>query len=293
MLMKNSFLLVALGFLMCGQPAYGATSGPQHPVETARVSPVAQNRSATGIEVHKMMGHINMAYLALDIDLSDDALHHIEQAEALVGQLTRDLPSMTVDFTLKYGKVIVTSRKANTTYYVPVLDDLFLLSEYDTVYRHLQSFDIKQTHADIVRLVFSVDLRKLAAALKTGKQDLTDRHYDKTQQALGGIFQGAIVKEIVNTDPRLIIYDNLALAKNFIQNGLYPSARLTIVNVKYGLARWEKDPRAIPHAQAVHTLQREMTRLDTALENKDPTLMQRVGRQCLVWRKMVRSWFEF
>jgi hypothetical protein len=240
-----------------------------------------------------MMGHINIAYLALDIDLPDDALHHIEQAEALVGQLTRDLPSMKVDSTLKYGKVTFTSRNANKNYYVPVLDDLFLLSEYDTVYRHLQSFDIKQTYAGVVKLDFSVDLRTLAAALKTAKQDLANQHYEKTQDALGEIFRGAIVDESVNTDPRLIIYDNLALAKNFIQNGLYPSARLTVVNVKHGLARWENDPRAAPHAQGVHTLQREMTRLNTALENNDPTLMQGVGRQFLAWRKIVESWFEF
>ncbi|WNM63356.1 hypothetical protein [Candidatus Nitrospira neomarina] len=290
-MMKKLCLMVALGFLICGQPAYGATPGPQDPVESAAVSPLAQNRTATGMEVHKMMGHINIAYLALDINLPDDALHHIEQAEALAGQLTRDLPSMKIDSTFKYGKVTFTSRNANKHYYVPVLDDLFLLSEYDTVYRHLQSFDIKQTYAGIVKLDFSVDLRNLAAALRNAKQELSNKRYEKSQHALEEIFQGAIVEESVNTDPRLIIYDNLALAKNFIQNGLYPSARLTVVNVKHGLVQWEKDPRATPYTQGVHTLQREIARLDTALENKDPTLMQRVGRQFLAWRKIVELWF--
>ena len=285
------FLLIALGILLCGHSAYGETPGSQTPAESSGVSPLAKHRSPTGLEIHKMMGHINLAYLALDIDLPDDALHHIEQAEALVGQLKRDLPSMTIDSTLKYGKVTFESRNTTKHYYVPVLDDLFLLSEYDTVYHHLQSFDIKQTYAGVVGLDFFVDLRTLAAALNDGKQHLIKAHYEKAQQAFGEIFREAIVEELVNTDPRLVIYDNLALAKNFIQNGLYPSASLTVVNIKNGLDQWKKDSSAARHATGVGRLQGEIARLATALENKDPTLMQRVGRQFLGWRKIVESWY--
>ncbi|MCA9422182.1 MAG: hypothetical protein KC592_14260, partial [Nitrospira sp.] len=290
--MKHNFLqMIAMGILLFVQPLVDETHGQSHLEGTTVGSPLEKETSATDMEVHIMMGHINLAYLALGIDLPGDASNHIDKAEGLAARLHGEVPSPEIHSTLKYGKVSFTSRGATTNYYVPVLDDLFLLSEYDTVYRHLQSIDLPQTHAGIVGLDILVDLRKLVPALKGGQQDLDNKKYQQAQAAFAEIFQGAIVDEFVITDPRRVVYDNLALAMNLIQNGLYPSARLTLKTVKNGLAQWEKDPMALPHAQGVKTLHKEILQLDAALENKDPSVMQRVGGQFLGWKNIVKSWF--
>ncbi|MEX2493247.1 MAG: YfdX family protein [Nitrospirales bacterium] len=288
---KKPLVLVAMGILFFGQAVFAEIQGQQNPKETVVVSSLEKQSLATVMEIHKMMGYINLAYLALDIDLPRDATNHINKAKGIADRLKGDVPSLMGDSTLKYGKVSFTSQDTTKNYYVPVLDDLFLLSEYDTVYRHLQSIDLKQTNAGVVGLNILVDLRKIAPALETTIQDLNKKNYQKAQTALAKIFIDAIVEEAVITDPRLAIYHNLALANNFIQNGLYPSARSTLKNVKKGLAQLEKEKMGSPHAQLVEALSQEITQLDVQLEQNDPTLMRRVGGQFSAWMKIVKSGF--
>jgi len=225
------------------------------------------------------------------IDMPKDAVIHIDTAEALAGRLKADAPSLTVKSSLNYGKVSYTSQGTAKNYYVLVVDDVFLLSDYDTVYRHLKSLDLKETDAGIVGLDILVDLRKIEPALEAAKQDNNQRNYQKAQTALTGVFKDAVVDEIVVTDPLLVVYDNLALAKNFIRNGLYPSARYTLQNVKRGLTQLEKEKIEVPDAQSVKTLKKKIAQLETELGKKDPTLTQRVAHKFSAWMKTVKSWF--
>lgn len=288
---KKSLLLLALAILFYGLPAFAEPQGQHKKNEPVAASPLEQERLASLMNAHKMMGHINLAYLALDIDMPKEALTHIDKAEALAGRLKANAPSLTIQSTIKYGKVSYASKDTAKNYYVPVVDDLFLLSDYDTVYRHLQSIDLKETDAGIVGLDLLVDLRKIAPALETAKADINKKNYEKAQTALAGIFKDAVVEETVLTDPLLVVYDNLALAKNFIQNGLFPSARYTLQNVKQGLAQLEKEKMESPKGDSVKKLNKEIAELETALAQKDPTLSQRVAHKFSAWMNTVKSWF--
>ena len=283
---KKLIRMIIIGILFCGYPVYGETQIQHYPEKLAVVSSQEMERIAKVKEVNKMMGYINLAYLALDIDLPQDAINHIDKAEVLADQVQANTPALMTDSTLKYGKVSFTSQNLTKNYYVPVLDDLFLLSEYDTVYRHLQ-----QTDAGVVNFDMLIDLRKIVPALKAGKQDLTRKEYRKAQATFAKIFHEAIVHETEITDPGLVIYDNLALAKNFIQNGLYPSARHTLRNVIKGLVQLEKESLDPTQAQGVNRLSTGIIQLDAELEKRDPAVMQRAGRQFLAWMKTVKSWY--
>lgn len=290
-MLKTSRLLFALAILLCWQPAFAGEQDQHHTKKAAVVSPMEKEELATAIEAHKMMGHINLAYLALDIGMPKDAIGHIDKAEALAGRLKAETPSLTVKSMLKYGKVSYTSQNTVKSYYVPVADDVFLLSEYDPVYRHLEELDLNSTDAGIVDLAILIDLRKIEPALKTAKQDINRKNYMKALIALAGISKDAVVDEKVVTDPLLVVYDNLALAKNFIHNGQYLSARYTLQNVKKGLAELEKEKFESPKAQSVTTLKKEIAQLDTEVAQKNPTLWQRVEHKFSGWMKTVKSWF--
>ena len=225
---KQSQRLFVFALMLCWQPAYAGDQGQQTTKKPAAVSPMEKERHVTAIEAHKMMGHINLAYLALDIDLPKEAMAHIDKAEALAGRLKADAPSLTDKSVFKYGKVSYTSQDTVKNYYVPVVDDVFLLSDYDTVYRHFQELDLNETDAGIVELEILVDLRTIEPALEAAKQDINKKNYEKAKIALAGIFKDAVVEEVVVTDPLLVVYDNLGLAQNFIQNGQYASARYTL-----------------------------------------------------------------
>ena len=115
--------------------------------------------------------------------------------------------------------------------------------------------------------------------------------FEKAKTALTGIIKDAIVEETVVTDPLIVVYDNLALAQNFIRTGQYASARYTLKNVKKGLTQLEKEKVESPDAQSVKTLNDEITELEKELEKNDPTLMQRVAHKFVAWGKTVKAWF--
>lgn len=288
---KHSPLFLALAMMLCWHPAYADKLDPHQPTKSTSESPMEKERHTTAIEAHKMMGHIHLAALALNIDLPKEALTHIDKAEALAGRLKADAPSMTINSEFKYGKVTYQSKDTVKNYYVPIVDDIFLLSDYDAVYRHLQSIDLNETDAGIADLEVLVDLRKIEPALEAAKQDVHKKQYEKAQTALTDIFKDAMVEETVVTDPLIVVYDNLALAQNFIRTGQYASARYTLKNVRIGLAQLEKEKMASPDAQSIKTLNKEITELEKELEKNDPTLMQRVAHKFSAWGKTVKAWF--
>lgn len=287
----HSRLLFLLAVMLSWQPAYAGDQGQQKTTKPAAVTPMEKERHVTAIEAHKMMGHINLAFLALDIELPKEALTHIDTAEALAGRLKADLPSLTDKSVFKYGKVSYTSQDTVKDYYVPVVDDVFLLSDYDTVYRRFQELALNETDAGIVQLEILVDLRSIEPALEIAKQDINKKNYEKAKTALAGVFNDAVVDEVLVTDPLLVVYDNLGLAQSFIRTGQYASARHTLTKVKKGLAQLEKEKIESPDAQSVKTLKEEVAQLDKELAKKDPTLWQRVAHKFSAWKKTVKSWF--
>lgn len=54
---------------------------------------------------HKMMGHISLAQLAVALNLADEAMDQVKDAQAIESSLIEQMPQITIQSTFKYGKV--------------------------------------------------------------------------------------------------------------------------------------------------------------------------------------------
>lgn len=119
-----------------------------------------------------MMGHINLAKFALASKLPREAVHHIEKAQIIKTQLATQLPEFKINSTFNYGKVIYADKHTIKEHYEPVVDDVLLISDYETIFEHLKERGVKATNASVVHLAISVDLHEVKKALDTTKHRL-------------------------------------------------------------------------------------------------------------------------
>ena len=240
---------------------------------------------------HKMMGHINLAKFTLASKLPREATHHIEKAQIIKTQLASQLPELKINSTFNYGNVTYADQHTIKEHYVPVVDDVLLISDYETIFEHLKERGVKATNASVVHLGISIDLREVKKALDTALRDINNRKYDAAQNALSAIFKDAIIHEEKIEEPILSVAENLALAKAFLNNEQYNKARLTLKYVQEhfnstngeGLSPFDQD--------SAKKLSVETNELQAELRRKDPTMTQSLHDRFDQWRKTVRKWF--
>jgi YfdX protein len=240
---------------------------------------------------HKMMGHINLAKFALASKLPREATHHIEKAQIIKTQLASQLPEFKINSTFNYGKVIYADQHTIKEHYVPVVDDVLLISDYETIFENLKERGVKATNASVVHLGISIDLREVKKALDTALRDINHKKYDEAQNALAAIFKGAIIHEEKIEEPILSVAENLALAKAFLNNEQYNKAHLTLKYVQEHLNSTNGESLLPFDHDSAKKLSVEMNELQAELRRKDPTMTQSLHDRFNQWRKTVRKWF--
>ena len=235
---------------------------------------------------HKMLGHINLAKFALGIKLPREATHQIEKAQIIKTQLEEQLPERKIYSTFNYGKVTYDDKHTIKEHYVPVIDDILLISNCETIFEHLKELNLKETSASVVHVGISVDLREVKTALDTALQDIKKKEYGKAQSALTAIFKGAIIDEEEIDDPVLSIAENMALAKAFLNNGQYDKSRYTLKYIQKRLTSVSNIDR-----DNMNKFSDDLKNLKAELRMKDPTMTQSIGDQVDNWRKKFRNWF--
>jgi hypothetical protein len=240
--------------------------------------------------VHKMMGHINLAALSLDMKMSDAARDHLDRATALVAQLEETAPEVDSDTQLKYGKLSYNVVDEVKDYYVPIVDDIFLLSDYAPTFHAWQDrVDIDEVDAGTVLVTVRADLREIGKALGEAKQKLDAKQYDAAAGALSDIYRDSIVEEVAIDDPLWAVHDNLALAQNLINEDQYDSARFALDHARSQLEQLKKDRPA--EAERIQTLDASVVKVENELSRKDPGLTQRAKSSIASMMATVRSWF--
>ncbi|PTN08253.1 YfdX family protein [Nitrosomonas aestuarii] len=253
---------------------------------------VEMQREQSQSLAHKMMGHINLAQVALGFDLPNQAIHHIEKAQTIVTQLTSQLPELKINSSFKYGKVTYDDSHTIKEYYVPVLDDILLINDYEAIFKGSKEQGLKATDAGVVHVSVLIDLREVKTSLDTILKDINKKEYTKAQSAFGGIFKGAIIDEEEIDDPTLALSENLSLAKSFLNHGQYDHARFTLKYVQKRLdSAKEKDFSGIDK-DSVKKLSADLDQLQADLRKKDPTMTQRINDRFDHWRKTIASWYK-
>ncbi|MFO0691897.1 MAG: YfdX family protein [Myxococcota bacterium] len=252
--------------------------------------PVAAQRAELQLLAHKMMGHVNLSALALDSGLPEAAAEHVATARKLASELERQVPQSTTDTTLRYGKLTYRFEDVEKDYYVPILDDVFLLSDYRQTFRAFRETDLEETEAGVVRVTLRADLRKVEHALDETAARIAARHPREAAESLRSIFRDALVEEEIVTDPTWAIYDNLALARNLVAEHHFKGARLVLSHAQKRLDELEKRSFEAASKGAYHDMHAQIEALSKKLEREDPTLLESADRSIHDWMAKVRSW---
>jgi len=257
---------------------------------TKEKAPIELQREHTLQLTHKMMGHINLAQFALGIKLPNEANDHIKKAQSIQTELAEQSPELKVNSSFKYGKVTYDDSHTIKEHYVPVMDDILLISDYETIFKHSKELGIKETDAGLVHVNVKVDLNAVKTSLDKARQDISKKEYSKAREALAAIFNGAIVDEEEINDPVLAIFGNLALAKAFLNDGRYDEARFTLKYVQKRLADAKSTALSDVDQSSIEKLSMDLNKLQAELSKEDPTMTQRISNQFDHWKKVVKEW---
>lgn len=240
---------------------------------------------------HKMMGHINLAQLALDLNMLDQASDQLEQARDIKTTLVKKMPNLIINSSFNYGKVTHDRISKLTEHYIPIVDDVFLVSHYEEIFERGKAVDINETSAGVVYIGISVDLRKIETVLDNALAAIDEKDANKAKTVLIDVFKGAIYNEEEIDDPVLAISDNLALAKLFLNDGRYDSARLTLKHVQDRLDTTRKTDFLAVDKELVDQFSADLKDFQERLHKKDATLTQRISDRLTSWGRRVKGWF--
>lgn len=261
--------------------------------QTKEKTPIALQNEKSQQLTHKMMGHINLAQFALGIKLPDEASNHIKKAQNIQTELVEQSPELKINSSFKYGKVTYDDSHTIKEHYVPVVDEIFLMSDYETISNRSKKLGLKETSAGLVHVNVKVDLTEVKKNLDLALQDINKKDYSKAENALSAIFKGAIVDEEEIDDPALAISGNLALAKAFLSKGQYDEARFTLNYVQKRLADAKNTSLSGVDKVTVEKLSVDLDKLQAELRKQDPTITQRISNQLDQWKKTVKGWVAY
>lgn len=174
-------------------------------------------------------------------------------------------------------------------HYVPVLDDMLLISDYESTFKRSEELGLKETNAGLVRVNVKVDLNEVKASLDAALQDINNKQYSKALNALTAIFEGAIVDEKEIDDPVLAISGNLALAKAFLSEEQYDKARFTLNYLQNRLIGIKNSGFSGVDKATVEKLSVDLDKLQAELR-KEEAITQRIGDQLGQWKKTIKGW---
>lgn len=238
---------------------------------------------------HKMMGHISLARFALAIKQPRQAVHQIEKAQIIAANLGSQLPAPRINADFNYGKIDYAKNTRVKDYYVPVVDDVLLISDYDDIFNYLRTLNVQETGASLVRLKIAINLNDIEAALDSALRSVLEyKKYEEAQQTLATTFNHAVIEEKEIEDPVLAISENLALAKAFLNNGQYDKSRSTF---KYVQARLNgmQDAGSMDE-NSVKRFTTELGELQIALRKNDPSKALSIYDHIDEWMKIVRGY---
>lgn len=248
--------------------------------------------SAERTLAHKMMGHVNLASVALETGLPEAASEHIQKAEKLAVQLEREAPTVVSQRHFKYGKLSYSVNDRVTDYYVPIVDDVFLVSDYEETFHAFENADRDATDAGIVEVTISADLREVKKALVEAKAKIAAKKFGEANTALRDIFKHSIREERIIDEPIWAVHDNLVLAQNLIREKHYDGARFALQHARTNLGKLEKGKSDEKTKAEFKKMSGEIENLEADLRTQDPTLSQRADAIFSSWRRSVTGWFS-
>jgi len=287
----NITLLIACTVFI--QPAIasaGVSSGPAAGQEKISAGVAQEQYRETLSQANKMLGYISLAYFSSDLDLTDSAMVDIAAAQRLAGRLENLAPTFVTESRIKYGKITYDIKGEERSYYIPVVDDEYLMRDYDDILNSRKGIDVVERDARLVTAKLNLDFRQVSRYLIIALNDIRNERYNSARVALGTLYHSALADESNVEQPLRSIHDNLKLAQSLLGGKQYTSARFSLEHAREQLDILEQANPTRVDSQSILKVGGEMFSLEKQLRDKNPELLLKAEHEVDNWIRTVDGW---
>ncbi|MDP2695439.1 MAG: hypothetical protein Q8O58_11325 [Gallionella sp.] len=292
-LFVNVLMFLPLADALAGSPAQVQKT----PAETVR-PPAADATHAQEIDKayrqqlrngSLMIGHTSLALMALEHGVLDVASQDVDVALKLARTLEKSVPEFKSRDTLSFGKLTHEEESATRVFYIPIVDESFMVHGLDT--RGRKHEKIRETDAKMIHTHVSLDIRKAVSGLTDAKAALEKKDAKAAETALNGILSAAVADEVIVSDPLHVAHDNLVLAENLLREKRYEAARFALKYASKGFEDYGSRLHDPARKQHVEQMQKDIDALAEQLRKEDPTRLQKAADTVKGWGAKVKKWF--
>ncbi len=236
-----------------------------------------------------MIGHVSLALMALEHGVLDVAGKDVDVALKLARRLEKSVPEFKSKDTLSFGKLTHEEESATRVFYIPIVDESFMVHGLDT--RGRKHEKIRETDAKMIHTHVSLDIRKAISGLTDAKAALEKKDAEAAETALNGILSAAVTDEVIVSDPLHVAHDNLVLAENLLREKRYDAARFALKYASKGFEDYGSQVHDPARKQHAEQMQKDIDALSEQLRKEDPTTLQKAGDTVKGWGADVKKWF--
>ncbi len=286
-LMVGTILTSAVAFT----PAYAEDTKASETtlLQSSDVSPAMKQERHLLHESRKMLGHINLAAMALDMDLVEEAKADLAKAKDIAKALEKETLKIDINKKVEFGKLSYDYKDTIKDYYVPIYDDVFVLNSYDVKPKG-DAAKVVEVDAEIVHSKINIDLRSVNSALDNALKFVNDGKNIEARKALVGVYEGAMNETTTIENPLWAVHDNIMLAENMAQNGEYEHARFALRHAKQELKRYGKVNPSAKKSEYVQVLDGEISTVQAQLNRN--TFTAKMKEKMSGWLKELKGKME-
>ncbi len=282
-----SILLLAIA--MTQKTAFSEIEGPigVYPLDE-RFKILASEETATSETAQKMLGHLSLARESIFFGLKSSALDHLETARAEGTDLLKMKLEVERSLNLLFGKYSMETGNDRKVY-IPILQ----LDAVEGVFNERMMGTLAKLKIDELSLIHTVvklDMKVALLHMQEAQEFLSKDDYKAAMASLDKVFKSAIISEEKFVDPLLSVWANLILAREFMNEQTYKSARYSLKSAQNSLAQLEKKNVLKKDEKAARALHQEIAALSKELDEKAPGFWKRMRQKSAVWISKVRKW---
>lgn len=242
--------------------------------------------------VNKMLSYVNLAYIATDMGKYDRAISDVREAQAIASNLEIDSPTFVTESKLEYGKLTYDIKGEQVSYYIPKINNTFVIPDYDHFLQSKNMSGAIKRDARTVSARLDVNLNHVGKLLSTAFNDLKQERYNSTRVELAELHHSALISEANVKRPQRSIHDNLRLTQALINSSQYKSAQYSLEHAREELDAYKQNPLKVADSKTLLKMDTQIIAMEMRLKGKAPVKIQKADRRIGQWINTVDGWMN-
>lgn len=250
---------------------------PSTTVSDTLISP-APNNSQLLPDASTIMGHIAVANIALIHEAYPEATANIKSALEAVRDFSEKNEFFNSHEPIKLANLSYFSDKGEQNFWLPILDDRFVVRSMDGGFLKSKKPDIQTMDAHVVYYQLALNVKNIMQCLEDAELALKKKEYKNAEFFLQEAIRGTFVNKSSYEDAIIIALDHLMLGNELIKDKNYSSASAALTHVRNALENIlpTLPKKSKPYDTAARVLD-EVTTLQTRINKSSNTASLKIN----------------